>query len=116
MDAAKNFVPNRGLDECDQIELEGDKLDIYHCPGHTPGHIVFHHPESKLAIVGAVLFQGSIGRTDLPRGNTQDLLDAIRTKLWPSGNDITFVPGHGPISTFGQERLTNAYVAAQLFK
>ena len=57
---------------------------------------VFHHPESKLAIVGDVLFQGSIGRTDLPRGNTQDLLDAIRNKLWPLGNDVTFVPGHGP--------------------
>ena len=78
--------------------------------------MVFHHPESKLAIVGDVLFQGSIGRTDLPRGNTQDLLDAIRSKLWPLGNDVTFVPGHGPVSTFGQERLTNPYVADQLFK
>ena len=104
------------LTDGDQIEIDGEKLDVYHCPGHTPGHVVFHHPESKLAIVGDVLFQGSIGRTDLPRGNTQDLLDAIRGKLWPLGNDVTFVPGHGPVSTFGQERLTNPYVADQLFK
>ena len=116
LDAAKNFVPNRWLVEGDQIDIDGEKLDVYHCPGHTPGHVIFHHPESKLAIVGDVLFQGSIGRTDLPRGNTQDLLDAIREKLWPLGDDVTFVPGHGPISTFGQERRTNPYVADQLFK
>ena len=116
LDAAKNFVPNRWLVEGDQIDIDGEKLDVYHCPGHTPGHVIFHHPESKLAIVGDVLFQGSIGRTDLPGGNTQDLLDAIRDKLWPLGDDVTFVPGHGPISTFGQERRTNPYVADQLFK
>tara|TARA_B100001109_G_scaffold216902_1_gene186465 strand:- start:16 stop:672 length:657 start_codon:yes stop_codon:yes gene_type:complete len=116
LDAAKNFIPNRWLVEGDQIDIDGEKLDVYHCPGHTPGHVIFHHPESKLAIVGDVLFQGSIGRTDLPGGNTQDLLDAIRDKLWPLGDDVTFVPGHGPISTFGQERRTNPYVADQLFK
>ena len=116
LDTAKNFVPNRWLVEGDQIDIDGEKLDVYHCPGHTPGHVIFHHPESKLAIVGDVLFQGSIGRTDLPGGNTQDLLDAIRDKLWPLGDDVTFVPGHGPISTFGQERRTNPYVADQLFK
>ena len=116
LDAAKNFVPNRWLVEGDQIDIDGEKLDVYHCPGHTPGHVIFHHPESRLAIVGDVLFQGSIGRTDLPRGNMQALLDAIRDKLWPLGDDVTFVPGHGPISTFGQERLTNPYVADQLFK
>ena len=116
LDTANNFVPNRWLVEGDQIDIDGEKLDVYHCPGHTPGHVIFHHPESKLAIVGDVLFQGSIGRTDLPGGNTQDLLDAIRDKLWPLGDDVTFVPGHGPISTFGQERRTNPYVADQLFK
>mgnify|MGYP001168173983 FL=1 len=116
LDSAKSFEPNRWLDEGDQIVIDGEKLDVYHCPGHTPGHVVFHHPESKLAIVGDVLFQGSIGRTDLPGGNTQHLLDAIRDKLWPLGDDVTFVPGHGPISTFGQERLTNPYVADQVFK
>ena len=116
LDTANNFVPNRWLVEGDQIDIDGEKLDVYHCPGHSPGHVIFHHPESKLAIVGDVLFQGSIGRTDLPGGNTQDLLDAIREKLWPLGDDVTFVPGHGPISTFGQERRTNPYVADQLFK
>jgi hydroxyacylglutathione hydrolase len=86
-------------------------LDVYHCPGHTPGHVVFHHPESKLAIVGDVLFQGSIGRTDFPMGNHQDLIDAITGRLWPLGDDTHFVPGHGPMSTFGQERRTNPFVA-----
>ena len=86
-------------------------FDVYHCPGHTPGHVVFHHPASKLAIVGDVLFQGSIGRTDFPMGNHQDLLDAITGRLWPLGDDTAFVPGHGPMSTFGQERRTNPFVA-----
>ena len=86
-------------------------LDVYHCPGHTPGHVIFHHPDSKLAIVGDVLFQGSIGRTDFPMGNHQQLLDAITGRLWPLGDDTHFVPGHGPMSTFGQERRTNPFVA-----
>ena len=98
------------------IELDGEKLDVYHCPGHTPGHVIFHHVESKLAIVGDVLFQGSVGRTDLPGGNMEALISAIREKLLPLGDDITFIPGHGPISTLGQERLTNPFVADQLFK
>ena len=85
-------------------------LDVRHCPGHTPGHIVLHHPESKLAIVGDVIFAGSIGRTDFPRGNHQQLLDAIVQRLWPMGDDTSFIPGHGPMSTFGQERLTNPFV------
>ena len=86
-------------------------LDVVHCPGHTPGHVVFHHPEAKLAVVGDVLFAGSIGRTDFPRGNHQDLIDSITQKLWPLGGDVTFIPGHGPTSTFGHERLTNPFVA-----
>ena len=113
---AQNFVPDRWLNEGDQIELDGEKLDVYHCPGHTPGHVIFHHVESKLAIVGDVLFQGSVGRTDLPGGNMEALISAIREKLLPLGDDITFIPGHGPISTLGQERLTNPFVADQLFK
>ena len=79
-------------------------------------HVIFHHVESKLAIVGDVLFQGSVGRTDLPGGNMEALISAIREKLLPLGDDITFIPGHGPISTLGQERLTNPFVADQLFK
>ena len=116
MPNAQNFVPDRGLNEGDQIEVDGEKLDVYHCPGHTPGHVIFHHIESKLAIVGDVLFQGSVGRTDLPGGNMEALISAIREKLLPLGDDITFIPGHGPISTLGQERLTNPFVADQLFK
>ena len=116
MPNAQNFVPDRWLNEGDQIELDGEKLDVYHCPGHTPGHVIFHHIESKLAIVGDVLFQGSVGRTDLPGGNMEALISAIREKLLPLGDDITFIPGHGPISTIGQERLTNPFVADQLFK
>ena len=97
MENAKNFTPDRWLNEGDQIELDGEKLDVYHCPGHTPGHVIFHHKESKLAIVGDVLFQGSVGRTDLPGGSMDALIAAIRKKVLPLGDDITFIPGHGPI-------------------
>ena len=113
---SKNLLPDRWLEDGDQLELDGINFDVYHCPGHTPGHVIFHNKEAKFAIVGDVLFQGSIGRTDFPRGNHEDLINAIRTKLWPLGDDVTFVPGHGPVSTFGQERQTNPYVADQLFK
>jgi hydroxyacylglutathione hydrolase len=85
-------------------------LDVRHCPGHTPGHIVFHHPESNLALVGDVLFKGSVGRWDFPHGNQQDLLRSITTRLWPMGDETAFVPGHGQMSTFGYERATNPYV------
>ena len=106
----KPFEPNRWLVDGDTVTLGDLTLDVRHCPGHTPGHIVLHHPESKLAIVGDVIFAGSIGRTDFPRGNHQQLLDAIVQRLWPMGDDTSFIPGHGPMSTFGQERLTNPFV------
>ena len=86
-------------------------MSVLHCPGHTPGHVVFYHAPSKLALVGDVLFQGSIGRTDFPRGDYDTLITSIREKLWPLGDDITFVPGHGPTSTFGAERQSNPFVA-----
>ena len=105
------FESDRWLVNGDQVTVGELVLDVYHCPGHTPGHVVFHHPESKLAIVGDVLFQGSIGRTDFPMGNHQDLIDAITGRLWPLGDDTHFVPGHGPMSTFGRERQTNPFVA-----
>ena len=105
------FRSDRYLVDGDQVTVGELTLDVRHCPGHTPGHVVFHHPASKLAIVGDVLFQGSIGRTDFPRGNHQDWLDAIVEKLWPMGDDTAFVPGHGPMSTFGHERRTNPFVA-----
>jgi hydroxyacylglutathione hydrolase len=106
----KPFEPDRWLVDGDTVTLGDLTLDVRHCPGHTPGHIVLHHPESRLAIVGDVIFAGSIGRTDFPRGNHQQLLDAIVQRLWPMGDDTSFIPGHGPMSTFGQERLTNPFV------
>lgn len=105
------FTPDRWLAEGDRVNVGELTFDVYHCPGHTPGHVVFHHPASKLAIVGDVLFQGSIGRTDFPRGNHADLIEAITTKLWPLGGDTAFVPGHGPMSTFAHERRSNPFVA-----
>lgn len=107
------FEPDRWLDEGDTVTVGDLTLQVLHCPGHTPGHIVFFHAPSRFAIVGDVLFQGSVGRTDFPMGNHQDLLDAITQKLWPLGDDITFIPGHGPTSTFAQERKTNAFVSDQ---
>jgi len=105
------FEPDRWLDNGDQVTVGKLSLDVYHCPGHTPGHVIFHHPGSKLAIVGDVLFRGSIGRTDFPLGNHQQLIDAITSRLWPLGDDTVFVPGHGPMSDFGTERRTNPFVA-----
>ena len=109
--AGEPFEPDRWLTQGDRVTVGNLTLDVIHCPGHTPGHVIFHHAPSKLAIVGDVIFQGSIGRTDFPRGNHQDLLDAITQKLWPLGDDTTFVPGHGPTSNFGFERRNNAFVA-----
>ena len=104
------FEPDRWLQDDDSVTVGEVELKVFHTPGHTPGHVVFYHPESRLAIVGDVLFQGSIGRTDFPRGNHQQLIDSITDKLWPLGNDVTFVPGHGPASQFGYERKTNPFV------
>jgi hydroxyacylglutathione hydrolase len=111
----ESFEPDRWLVGGDQVTVGDLTLDVIHCPGHTPGHVVFHHAPSRLAVVGDVLFAGSIGRTDFPKGNHQDLLDSITQRLWPLGDDITFVPGHGPTSTFGQERRTNPFVADSRF-
>ena len=105
------FEPDRWLDDGDTVTVGELELEVIHCPGHTPGHVVFFHRPSNFAVVGDVLFQGSIGRTDFPMGNHQDLIDAITKKLWPLGNDVTFIPGHGPTSTFGRERQTNAFVS-----
>ena len=105
------FEPDRWLEEGDTVTVGELSFQVFHCPGHTPGHVVFLHLEQKVAWVGDVLFQGSIGRTDFPRGNHEQLLSSIRDKLFPLGDDITFIPGHGPTSTFGQERATNPFVA-----
>ncbi|MEM9810689.1 MAG: MBL fold metallo-hydrolase [Pseudomonadota bacterium] len=107
----ENVVPDRWLDDGDTVEIGGVVFDVYFTPGHTPGHVIFHQKEAKLAFVGDVLFKGSIGRTDFPRGDHQTLIDSITQKLWPLGDDTRFVSGHGPLSTFGEERKTNAFVA-----
>ena len=106
----RSFEPDRWLADGDQVTVGELTLDVRHCPGHTPGHIVFHHPASKLALVGDVLFQGSVGRWDFERGDQQQLIRSIITRLWPMGDDTAFVPGHGPMSTFGHERRTNPFV------
>jgi glyoxylase-like metal-dependent hydrolase (beta-lactamase superfamily II) len=115
-DGAKYGIPGQSF-ESDRWLVDGDQatvgdltFDVRHCPGHTPGHVVFHHAPSKLALVGDVLFKGSIGRTDFPRGNHQGLIDSITQRLWPMGGDTHFVPGHGPMSTFAHERATNPFV------
>ena len=104
------FTPTRWLHDDDTVTLGGHTLNVRHCPGHTPGHVVFHSPEMNRAFVGDVLFAGSIGRTDFPQGNHEDLIRSIRERLWPMGNDTVFIPGHGPESTFGRERRSNPYV------
>jgi glyoxylase-like metal-dependent hydrolase (beta-lactamase superfamily II) len=110
MPEARIFVTDRWLDDGDVVTLGETQFEVLHCPGHTPGHVIFFHRQARFAQVGDVLFKGSIGRTDFPRGNHQDLLDAITGKLWPLGDDVQFVPGHGPMSTFGAERRSNPFV------
>jgi len=107
---AEAFRPDHWLHDGETVELGELRFQVIHCPGHTPGHVVFYEPESRHAFVGDVLFQGSIGRTDFPRGDHRALLHAIREKLFPLGDDVAFVPGHGPMSTFGRERLHNPFV------
>jgi len=104
-----SFVPNRWLEDGDRVQVGEIQLEVRHCPGHTPGHVVFHSPVERLAFVGDVLFAGSIGRTDFPGGDYDTLINAIRTRLFPLGDDVRFVPGHGPMSTFGEERRSNPF-------
>lgn len=112
---AEAFTPDRYLEEGDTLELEGLTFEILHCPGHSPGSVVMYQADISFAFMGDVLFNGSIGRTDLPRSNHQDLIDSITKKLWPlqekAGQDIGFIPGHGPASTFLTERKSNAFVS-----
>jgi len=108
---AEVFEPNRWLDDGERVTVGDLTLDVYLCPGHTPGHVVFHHPPSKLAIVGDVIFQGSVGRTDFPLSDPAALIDSIVTKLWPLGSDTVFLPGHGGVSDFGRERASNPFVS-----
>ncbi|MBT8115072.1 MAG: MBL fold metallo-hydrolase [Arenicella sp.] len=111
----ETFTPDQWLEHGDQVSLGTLLFDVVHCPGHTPGHVVFVERSQNFAMVGDVIFQGSIGRSDFPQGNHQDLVRSIRNRLFPLGDAIRFIPGHGPMSTFGQERQTNPFVADQQF-
>lgn len=106
----KNVVPDRYLEEGDVLKLGETEFQVVHTPGHTPGHVVIYNQDLKIAFVGDVLFRGSVGRTDFPKSNPQDLINSIKDKLWPLGSDMRFIPGHGPASTFGQERADNPFV------
>ena len=107
---SRSFVPTRWLHDGDTVQIGKETLQVRHCPGHTPGHVVFHAPQIERCFVGDVLFAGSIGRTDFPQGNHQQLIDSIVQRLWPMGDATVFIPGHGPESSFGRERKTNPYV------
>ncbi len=110
---SESFTPDRWLNDGDNISVGNETFQVIHCPGHTPGHVVFFHAQERLALVGDVLFKGSIGRTDFPKGDYQTLIDSIQLKLWPLGGDIAFIPGHGPMSTFGDEMRSNPFVGVR---
>jgi len=111
--ASRPFTPNRWLEEGDTVVVGETRLQVRHCPGHTPGHVVFYQPESKLVVVGDVLFNGSIGRTDFPKGDFDTLVQAIKDKLLTLDDDVSFIPGHGPMSTIGHERTNNPFVSGK---
>lgn len=112
---AKPITPDQWLEDGDEVTLGNSTLQVIHCPGHTPGHIVFFDKQGRMAQVGDVLFAGSIGRTDFPRSNHQDLINSIKNKLFPLGDDVEFIPGHGPNSTFGAEKRSNPFVGSTQF-
>ncbi|MBS7811466.1 MBL fold metallo-hydrolase [Roseococcus pinisoli] len=110
LDGSRNLVPDRWLDEGDTVTIGGAEFAVLHCPGHSPGSLVYVSTALRVAFVGDVLFQGSIGRTDFPYGDHDALINAIKTKLLPLGDEIGFVCGHGPSSDFGTERRTNPFL------
>ena len=114
--STRNCTPDNWLNDGDEVSVGNAIFRVVFCPGHTPGHIVFFNEENKLALVGDVIFNGSIGRTDFPRGNHQDLIHSITKKLWPLGDDVEFISGHGPNSTFGHERQVNIFVSDSALK
>ncbi|MEZ8823147.1 MBL fold metallo-hydrolase [Vibrio amylolyticus] len=108
------FLPTKWLEEGDTVTVGNQTLDVIHTPGHTPGHVILFSESARMAFVGDVLFAGGVGRTDFPQGDFNTLIASIKEKLWPLGNDVTFVPGHGPLSTFGKERVSNPFVADEM--
>lgn len=109
----QSFTPTRWLQAGDKVRFGEVELEVLHCPGHTPGHVVFFHRESQLAQVGDVLFQGSIGRTDFPKGDHETLIRSIKEQLFPLGDAVEFIPGHGPMSSFGEERKYNPFLSGR---
>jgi hydroxyacylglutathione hydrolase len=107
---AENFTPTRWLNDGDTVQIGHCTLQVRHCPGHTPGHVVFYEPTTQHAFVGDVLFAGGIGRTDFPQGDFDTLIASITQRLWPMGDDVVFIPGHGQESSFGEERRSNPFV------
>ena len=106
---ARPFTPDRWLEQGDRVAFGKVEMSVLHCPGHTPGHVVFFNEPGRLAIVGDVLFKGSVGRTDFPRGDFDTLMASIHNRLWPLGDDVDFISGHGPMSTIGEERRSNPF-------
>lgn len=104
------FVPHHWLQEGDTVSFGQQQLEVLHTPGHTPGHVVFFHRQARVVFVGDVLFNNSIGRSDFPGGNHRQLIDSIKVKLWPLGDDVIVIPGHGPDTTIGQERRHNPFI------
>lgn len=107
---AKAVTPDRWLDEGETITMGGHAFDVLHCPGHSPGSVVFVNRPHQFILMGDVLFQGSIGRTDFPYGDHTALINAIKTKLLPLGDEFAFIPGHGPVSSIGAERRSNPFI------
>jgi hydroxyacylglutathione hydrolase len=114
MTGVRDFAPDRWLDEGDQVSIGGLNFDILHCPGHSPGSVVFYNKEMRFAHVGDVLFSGSVGRSDIPGGNHDTLIQSIKDKLLPLGDDVGFICGHGPGSSIGQERMTNPFLTGAM--
>lgn len=110
LSGVRNCTPDRFVDEGETVSFAGHVFEIFHCPGHAPGHVVYFNRTARFAHVGDVLFRGSVGRTDLPGGDHEALISSIRNKLLPLGDDISFICGHGPGSNFGEERQTNPYL------
>ncbi len=110
LEECQPLTPDRWLEQGDEVRVGEERFEILHCPGHTPGHIVYYNRGARLIMMGDVLFKGGVGRSDFPRGSHQALIHSIRTKLLPLGDDIVFIPGHGALSTLGHERLTNPFL------
>ena len=106
----ENLTPDRWLEEGDTVEIGGHGFNVLHCPGHAPGHVIFYSVEHKFAHVGDVLFRGSIGRTDLPGGDHEALIASIKSKVLPLGDEVSFICGHGPGGTIGEERISNPFL------